>query len=403
MVARSDESMAQRPARGTRPANRRDLILVAAGDLFYRKGYAQVSMKDIAEAVAIGPSALYRHFSSKQELLYAVVADALGVVDTLLDQLLADQSVDPGTAIGATMLEHRAIGVLWHAEARHLGQGARARLRQRLRRIGSRLADVVACGRFATDGVTVDAVTADLLAWCVLAVTTSVSFHSAELPTDRFIGVLADMTRSAALATVPPLRRARASGADEGGSWSSSRREAILTSAIKLFAHNGFASVGVEDIGASVGISGPSVYNHFAAKEDILIAAITRGRELLHADMHRQVGRAGGPDDALRRVLSGYAAFVFESPESIQVLISETGQLPDEEQRRTRAAQHDYIDQWVHLLRQTKPHWDATECRIRVQAALGVVNDVAATPHLRGFADAETAATAVSAAVLGLD
>jgi hypothetical protein len=38
-----------------------------------------------------------------------------------------------------------------------------------------------------------------------------------------------------------------------------------------------------------------------------------------------------------------------------------------------------------------------------VQAALGVINDAAATPHLRVFTDAEAAAAAVSAAVLGLD
>ncbi len=400
MVARPDEldeSGASRPARGTRPANRRELILAAAGDLFYRNGYAQVSMKDIAEAVAIGPSALYRHFASKRELLYAVVDDALGVVDDLLDRLLADPGIDAVTVIAQTMLEHRRIGALWHAESRHLGEPARTDLRRRLRTIGSRLAEIVVRCRPGLDEAT-----ADLLAWCVLAVTTSVSFHSAELPADRFITVLAEMTRSAIDAMVPPLRPAPESDA-EGGSWSSSRREEILTSAVKLFARNGFASVGIEEIGAGVGISGPSVYNHFAAKEDILVAAITRGRELLHADMHRQFGRAGGPRDALGRLLAGYAAFVFESPESIQLLISETGQLPADEQRRTRAAQHDYIAEWVQLLRRTEPGWDTVECRIRVQAALTVINDVAATPHLRAYADAEAAATAVSATVLGLD
>jgi AcrR family transcriptional regulator len=392
-----DELVASRPARGTRPANRRELVVTAAGDLFYRNGYAQVSMKDIAEAVAIGPSALYRHFASKQELLYAVVEDALGVVDALLDRLLADPGADATTAIAQTMLEHRRIGALWHAEARHLGEQARAGLRRRLRTIGSRLAQIVVRHR-----PELDEATADLLAWCALAVTTSVSFHSAELPADRFVAVLADMTRSAIDATVPTLRPGPAPAA-VGGSWSSNRREEILTSAMKLFARNGFAGVGIEDIGASVGMSGPSVYNHFAAKEDILVAAIIRGRELLHADMRRQFGRAAGPRDALGRLLTGYAAFVFESPESIQVLISETGQLPADEQRRTRAAQHDYIAEWVQLLHQTEPGWDTAECRIRVQAALTVINDVAATPHLRAYADAEVAAAAVSAAVLGLD
>ena len=398
MVVKPDESRSGRPARGTRPANRRSLIIAAAADLFYRRGYAQVSMKEIAGAVAIGPSALYRHFSSKQDLLQAVVSDALGVVDALLDRLLADPTIEPTAEIARTMLEHRAIGALWHAEARHLADGVRTQLRQQLRGIGARLAELVQRRR---DGV--DATTADLLAWCALAATTSVSFHSVELPTDRFVRLLAEMTQAAMTAHVPRLRRGPGPTAAEGGSWSPSRREEILTSAMKLFARNGFASVGIEGIGASVGIAGPSVYNHFAAKEDILAAAITRGRELLYADLHRRLARAADPRDALGRLLIGYAEFVFESPESIQVLISETGHLPATEQDRTRAAQHEYIDEWVGLLRQLKPHWEPIECRVRVQAALSVINDVAATPHLRAVVDVEQATISVSAAVLGYD
>ncbi|MFC3777973.1 TetR/AcrR family transcriptional regulator [Mycolicibacterium holsaticum] len=386
-----------RPVRGTRPANRRHLIVVAATDLFYRNGYAQVSMKEIADRVAIGPSALYRHFSNKEDLLYAVVADALGVVDALLDRLLADPTIEPMAAMAETMLAHRPIGALWHAEARHLSDEARTALRHRLRDIGSRLARVLARQRRGVD----DKVT-DLLAWCVLAVATSVSFHGLALPTDRFVPLMTEMMRSVACATLPRLRRTPVQAGDGAGTWSPTRREAILNTAMKLFARNGFASVTVEDIGASVGIAGPSVYNHFAAKEDILAAAITRGSELLHADMRRQVARAASPHDALRRLLAGYAEYVFETPDAIALLISEIRELPAHEQHRARAAQHEYIAEWVHLLRQVEPAWDQTLCRIRVQAALGVINDVAATPHLRIFANIDAATIAVSAAVLGL-
>ena len=66
-----------RPARGTRPSNRRQLIIDAPTDSFSRKGYANVAMGDVAEAAAIGPSALYRHFRGKQDLLATVVEAAL--------------------------------------------------------------------------------------------------------------------------------------------------------------------------------------------------------------------------------------------------------------------------------------------------------------------------------------
>ena len=42
--------------RGTRPHNRRELILAAAAELFAKHGYAKVGMGDLADAVGIAPS-----------------------------------------------------------------------------------------------------------------------------------------------------------------------------------------------------------------------------------------------------------------------------------------------------------------------------------------------------------
>ena len=64
--------------------------------LFSRKGYANVAMGDVAEAVAIGPSALYRHFRGKQDLLATVVEAALATLDDAFtaaeDERLSDVS-----------------------------------------------------------------------------------------------------------------------------------------------------------------------------------------------------------------------------------------------------------------------------------------------------------------------
>ena len=48
------------------------------------------------------------------------------------------------------------------------------------------------------------------------------------------------------------------------------RREQILREAARLFAERGFHGVGVDEIGAAVGISGPGLYRHFAGKEAML-------------------------------------------------------------------------------------------------------------------------------------
>lgn len=48
------------------------------------------------------------------------------------------------------------------------------------------------------------------------------------------------------------------------------RREQILQEAARLFAERGFHGVGVDEIGAAVGISGPGLYRHFPGKDAML-------------------------------------------------------------------------------------------------------------------------------------
>src|SRR5258708_6554928 len=65
------------PARRTRPRNRRAITLEAATKLFYRHGYASVAMSDIAAATNVGPSAIYRHFPGKADILVAAIEEGL--------------------------------------------------------------------------------------------------------------------------------------------------------------------------------------------------------------------------------------------------------------------------------------------------------------------------------------
>ncbi|MFZ3583663.1 TetR/AcrR family transcriptional regulator [Loktanella sp. DJP18] len=64
---------------------RRALIEKTALQLFATRGYAEVSVRDIAQACGIGESALYRHMSSKEELAIRVFREAyIGFADGML-------------------------------------------------------------------------------------------------------------------------------------------------------------------------------------------------------------------------------------------------------------------------------------------------------------------------------
>ncbi|WP_330182886.1 TetR/AcrR family transcriptional regulator [Nocardia sp. NBC_01503] len=393
MVSGPERQTLPGPVRGTRPANRRELIVLAASDLFYRKGYTTVGMGEVAEAVAIGPSALYRHFRGKQDMLATVVADALATVEGALG---AATPADVGTGLATAALAHRRIGVLWRREARHLSADNRAELRAASRRIIARLTELVRERRPASSTDE-----ADLLARCALAVVNSVSFHSLSLPEPGFTTLLGELV-SATIDAPISLPEPTAPVARAGVLSTRSRREAILTEAAKLFARKGFAGVGIEDIGAAVGIAGPSVYNHFTTKAEILTAAVLRGDEWLRMDMNRAFAQATDPRDGLHRLLRSYRAFTFENPDLVQILLSEAMHLPEPDRQRGRAAQHAYIAEWVHLAVEVHPRWDPIAARIRVQAAQTLCNEIALTPHLAARSGIEAPLLAIGDELLGI-
>src|SRR5712691_1557496 len=69
-------------------------ILTASKDLFFAKGYKGVSMKEIADAVQVMPSALYYHFPKGKEDLFTKMIQTLFVDEGVagIDQTLGTMS-----------------------------------------------------------------------------------------------------------------------------------------------------------------------------------------------------------------------------------------------------------------------------------------------------------------------
>ncbi|MEV6071399.1 TetR family transcriptional regulator [Nocardia sp. NPDC052001] len=380
------------PLRGTRPANRRELIVRAAAELFHRNGYAKVAMGEVAEAVAIGPSALYRHFRGKQDLLDAVVGDALHTVE---DALRSATVENLAATMAKVALERREIGILIRRESRQLSVPRRRVHRELLDRIGSGVAELIRTRRPEL-GVE----ESELLAWSALAVVSSVSHHRLSLPDPESPTLLTELVTAVidTPITLPAAHRARAGRRPALTMYS--RREALLAEAVRLFARDGFAGVSMEDIGAGIGIAGPSVYNHFAVKSELLSAAMFRGGEWLRMEMARAFADAADARDGLRRVLTGYRAFVFGNPDLIEVLVSESMHLPESDRHRARATQHDYIAEWVHLAVRIHPAWDPVSARIRVQAVQTMINDISLLPHLSARPGVDDALVTIGARLL---
>jgi AcrR family transcriptional regulator len=379
-----------RPARGTRPTNRRELIVAAASELFYRSGYANVSMSEIADAVAVGPSALYRHFRSKQQLLDAVVTD---VIASSLEQLDASEASLAGH-LAANAIARRRSGVLWRREARHLEPDSRELLQKQVRAYYRRVSSSVAAIR--TD---LGPNESELLADCAIGVSASISFHNLTLPEPDFQTLLEGLVNRAIEAEIPRLETASpptSPAPDRIGS----RREHLLAAAIELFARNGYAHVTMEDLGAAIGIAGPSIYNHFDKKEDVLVAAISRGAEWLRIDMNRALTEASDGEDAIRRLISSYRQFAFTNPGLVRILLTELRHVPEHRHERSHSVQLDYVADWVRTVQAMRPDWTPLSTRIRVQAVLGMFNEVAQSTLPQRFRNLGMASDAIAVNLL---
>ncbi|HEY1530969.1 MAG TPA: TetR/AcrR family transcriptional regulator [Galbitalea sp.] len=386
------------PPRGTRPSNRRDITVQAAVELFARNGYAQVGMSDIAAATNVGASALYRHFSSKTELLVAAVRSGLGP--------WGDAIGEPGGSNAAEHLElmlhrlsitgidHRRVGVLWQREVRNLPADDQHELRDELRSAAGRVADAVRAARPELDDAE-----ADTLAWCALGALVSIGFHNLELPRPEFDDLLFDIMLRIVSTELPDAVRSSAS-AEQIASDSLPRRDQLITVATQLFADRGFAATGIDDIGDAAGIAGPSVYNHFASKQAILAAAIDRAERILNGELETVLSSASTSEHKIGELVGSYVRRANTDRFVLRTLLSELGELAPADRQLARQAQRRYIDSWVDLLQKFGSE-DPVTARIRVQAVLLLVNDAVQTPHLRSQAGFEETLVVVAENVLG--
>src|SRR3982074_1319552 len=98
------------------------------------------------------------------------------------------------------------------------------------------------------------------------------------------------------------------------------RSEQRLRAAAQLFAERGSRNVGVDDVGAAVGVTGPAIYRHFAGKDAMLAEMLLRISERLLAGGTERVAAAGGdPAAQLRALVDFQVDFALDNPALITV------------------------------------------------------------------------------------
>ena len=119
-------SFGQAHAGPSRRASRRELLLATASRLFAERGFASVSVTEIAEAAGTSAPSVYRQFTSKHELLAAALTRAAEALHLSLAQVLATSETASKaielvvTSYVDVMLQHTDIVQLLASELNHL-------------------------------------------------------------------------------------------------------------------------------------------------------------------------------------------------------------------------------------------------------------------------------------------
>lgn len=154
------------------------------------------------------------------------------------------------------------------------------------------------------------------------------------------------------------------------------RRDQVLSGAIELFRTRGFHAVGIDEIGAAAGISGPGVYRHFPNKNSLLVAIFDAVAVELLDGAERILSAIDDDRQALIELVEFHVDFAVANRSIIAVYYQEQRNLPESDRRRVRRTQRAYLNHWAALVGRLHPAMSGDEALAVVQAAIGVITSI---------------------------
>ncbi|MFE3289916.1 TetR/AcrR family transcriptional regulator [Rhodococcus sp. NPDC059234] len=156
------------------------------------------------------------------------------------------------------------------------------------------------------------------------------------------------------------------------------RKAQIALVAAQAFSERGYHAVGVDEIAATLGISGPALYRHFPNKYALLVQAALSTAGQLRLTAENAAADAGSDEEQLDRVLRALIATTVEHRRTGGLYRWEGRYLHPPDRDRMRA---DFAALNLTLsqpLRRLRPELDDRDAGVLATAALSVVGSVTA-------------------------
>lgn len=152
------------------------------------------------------------------------------------------------------------------------------------------------------------------------------------------------------------------------------RRSQLASVAAELFRARGYAGVGINDIAAAAGITGPALYRHFTDKQAILAYVLLSGLE----DLERRTAEAASTLDSGRLgiLLNDLAAVAVERRDVTALWRWEGRHLSPEDQRTIAKRSSVLLATWARMLVSVRPELSPEDAELLCWAALSVFGSV---------------------------
>ncbi len=302
-----------------------------AADLFWNKGYAATTTREIATAVGIQQASLYHHMASKEDLVYKICLSSL-------EQFLADVPAAVGVAACpldqiralirahlATLLRHQKRIVTLLTELRSLSVPHRKEalaLRDKYEHfVRSTIENAQTAGLIRSDvpakylGLALMSVLNHAALWFrkdqalledqLAGLFTNVFLQGAATMAACCSLTLPDLLPDPKVAAKKPAPRVRKkSKAEQNG-----RNPALaraLDAAVGLFSRKGYTATSTREVAALLGIQKASLYYHIDSKEDLLYLICRSSLEQIRRDVESAIQQVEDPLERLRTLISSH-------------------------------------------------------------------------------------------------
>lgn len=292
----------------------RDRLLDTAAALFWEKGYAATTTREIAARVGIQQASLYYHVACKEDLLYQLGVSSLDQLQSEV-QSAVDAARDPVDRLSAFI--HAHLSTLLKHQIRHVTvltglHGLSTRHRADVLALRKRYADLVrslleqaqAAGRLRTDipARYLYLALLNILNWAVFwfrhGRAASVSEVARTFQLLYLEGAL-DASQPQAVAAKGTRKRKRPA----------SRRstpERMLDKAADLFSSKGYTAASTREIAASLGMRKASLYYHIKTKEDLLYTITVSSLKQIRSDVEQALGAVQNSRERVEALIAAH-------------------------------------------------------------------------------------------------